>query len=90
MESHFLFVVCCELWGSLSRLFIPVGDAGTPEKTTAPSLFHFILCVMVCSLHVSLCTTCSPDALGGQKTVPDPSELELQEVLGPSLWVLGT
>ena len=54
-----------------------------------PSLRPLFYCVYVCvlaCLHVHMSTS----ALGGQKGVLDPLELELQAVVSCPGWVLGT
>lgn len=39
--------------------------------------FHFVLCVWMFCVHACLFTMCVLGALGGQKRVSDPPELEL-------------
>lgn len=55
-------------------------------------LFYYYLCVWVLCLHVCLCIICMPCALGSQRVMVNPLDLELQMVVsycvGAGTWTL--
>lgn len=59
---------------------LPVKEKGFGGGSRIKNAVSMCLCICAFCLHDCLCTTCTPDALGGQRA-PGLLELELQIIV---------